>query len=185
VSTIATRNSEQLLAEDHHALDKLLNALVAAIDENDLATTFARLDLFWARLAMHIRAENLRLFPALLKAVDNDPDDQGTRNLDPMVARQAIDRLHSDHDFFMGELAAAVKIMRESMPISTRENETLDQVRQIVVAVNKRLESHNQLEEELVYRLPAKLLSTDEQSELAASIRRELENLPPRFTTDQ
>jgi hemerythrin-like domain-containing protein len=177
------KNSEQLLADDHDELNKLLNALVTAIDQNDFVTTFARLDLFWARLAMHIRAENLRLFPALLKALDDNSGAQKSRDLE-MVARQAINRLHSDHDFFMSELAVAVKIMRESMRISTREAEkTVDQVRQIVVAVNKRLESHNELEEELVYRLAAKLLSTDEQSELAASIRSELENLPPRFTT--
>jgi hypothetical protein len=70
---------------------------------------------------------------------------------DAMEARQAIGRLRSDHDFFMHELAEAVKIIRESAGISyqRRETELVHQVRQIVVAVNDKLESHHQLEEQL------------------------------------
>lgn len=182
MSPNATKNSQQLLAEDHEALHTLLSALLTAIDQGDSATVFARLDLFWALLAMHIRAEHLCLFPALLKAIDNNLSDQES-SVDAMEARQSIDRLRSDHNFFMHELAEAVKIIRESTVIGDRrsETETVDQVRQIVVAVSDRLESHNQLEEQFVYSLPQKILSIDEQSELAATIRRELENLPLRF----
>lgn len=177
------KNSQQLLAEDHEALDTLLRALLTAIDQGDSTTIFARLDLFWALLAVHIRAENLCLFPAILNAIHNKLSASESRGVDAMQARQAINRLRSDHDFFMHELAEAVKIIREPTVVNDRRNETetVNQVRQIVAVVNNRLESHNQLEEELVYRLPEKILSMDEQSEVAASIRRELDNLPPRF----
>lgn len=59
-----------LLAHDHSELDSTLAGLVSALFEGDAARSLERLDLFWARLAMHIRAENLYLFPALLRAAE-------------------------------------------------------------------------------------------------------------------
>ena len=74
-----SQSAEGLLAEDHEALDKALSALLAALDEGDSATAFARLDLFWARLAMHIRAEHLQLFPAILRALHGETDSDSPR----------------------------------------------------------------------------------------------------------
>ncbi len=45
-----SQSAEQLLGDDHEALDQLLKALLAALDEAEMPTVFERLDLFWARL---------------------------------------------------------------------------------------------------------------------------------------
>ncbi len=49
---------------------------------------FEKLDIFWARLAMHIRAEHLHLFPVTLKALESKDDP------DYKAAAKAIDQLH-------------------------------------------------------------------------------------------
>lgn len=55
-------------------------------------------------------------------------------------------------------------------------------MRATVLEVVGLLEEHNRLEEEEVYRWPGLLLSAAEREELDAQMRREIENLPPRFT---
>ena len=177
-----SQRAEGLLAEDHEALDKGLSALLAALDEGDSATAFARLDLFWARLAMHIRAEHLQLFPATLRALHGETGDRVDETPATAEAREAIAQLHRDHDFFMHELAGAVKVMRDHQTTAGVDSTSeIESVRQMIATVRDRLEAHNKLEEELVYRLPAKLLEPEEQSALEAQIREELMNLPPRF----
>ena len=181
-SSEESKTAEGLLAEDHEALAKLLTALLAALDEGDAVTVFARLDLFWARLAMHIRAEHLHLFPAILRALDGDPGERADKTAAPAEAREAIAQLHRDHDFFMHELAAAIKIMRDCRTKAGDDGATaIETVRQMIAKVRDRLEVHNQLEEDMVYRWPAKLLAPAEQTALAAQIRGEIRNLPPRF----
>lgn len=63
-----------LLVNDHAELDLLLRGLPAEFDRGAARDVLAKLDLAWARLAVHIRAEHLHLFPALLKAADRSPD---------------------------------------------------------------------------------------------------------------
>jgi iron-sulfur cluster repair protein YtfE (RIC family) len=175
-------SAQDVLSEDHEALDKLLSALVAAFDEGNAPTVYARLDLFWGRLAMHIRGENLHLFPAILGALQsgNRMDLDETPSL--AQVREAIAQLHFDHDFFMHELAAAIKVMRDCRTIAGRDSTgQIESVRQVVATVRNRLETHNKLEEDLVYRWPAILLEPEEQVALGARIREELKNLPPRF----
>lgn len=175
-------SAEGLLAEDHEALDKLLSALLAALDEGDAANAFARLDLFWARLAMHIRGEHLHLFPAILRALEGDTGERADETPDIAEAREAIAQLRSDHDFFMHELAGAVKVMRDGQTTAGGDRTSqLEGVRQMIATLRRRLEAHNKLEEDMVYRLPAKLLEPDEQTALGLQIRDELKNLPPRF----
>jgi hypothetical protein len=82
----------------------------------------------------------------------------------------------------MHELAAAIKIMRDCRTNTGDDGTTvIGGVRQMIAAVRDRLELHNRLEEDLVYRWPAKLLGPAEQIALAAQIYGELRNLPPRF----
>jgi hypothetical protein len=164
-------------------LDQLLRSLLSALDEREARAAYASLDLFWARLAMHIRAENLHLFPAIFSALDDDGRKRPNHAHSPEQVREAIGQLRRDHDFFMHELASAVKIMRELLTTPGSENaiERLEKVRRIIKTLSDRLEAHNRLEEEQVYRLPAKLLEAAEQSVLAARMLREIENLPPRF----
>ena len=168
-----------LLAEDHAEVDVLFRKLLQALEAGDARPAFGLLDLLWARLAVHIRAENLALFPAILRAAEQASDGQ---NAAPRLdeTRSAISELRVDHDFFMRELAGAVNRMRahtsEQFP-----PEQLAAIRQIVEAVRVRLELHNRLEEEKVYRWPALLLNAEENARLVKDARREIENLPPRF----
>lgn len=52
------------LADDHSEMDALLEEFFDALCCADVELIYQTLDFFWARLAMHIRAEHLHLFPA-------------------------------------------------------------------------------------------------------------------------
>src|SRR6185436_15563538 len=56
---------KSLLEDDHESLGQLLTELDGELANHNFPHAFELLDLFWARLAIHIRAENLHLFPAL------------------------------------------------------------------------------------------------------------------------
>jgi iron-sulfur cluster repair protein YtfE (RIC family) len=172
-----------LLERDHEELDGLLGEFFLALDHGERDESFARLDLLWARLAMHIRAEHLCLFPAILGAPQSLLTGRGGA---PRLeeAHSAIGVLRSDHDFFMHELAKAINLMRtlKDIPDGDAIGETLREVRGIVLSVKTRLSAHNQLEESQVYEWVDILLDEAASSTLYARVRRELENLPPRFT---
>jgi hypothetical protein len=173
-----------VLLDDHSEVSGLIDELLATLDGGGKVQIFARLDLLWARLAVHIRAEHLCLFPFILDALVK-PSDQSSINAPSAVhVRKVVERLREDHDFFMVELAKAVNAARE---LVKGENEpSTDQILEIkqrVLAVRDRLEEHNQLEEEQVYLWPESLLSAEERAELRARMRREIENLPPRFSS--
>jgi hypothetical protein len=173
----------RILEHDHEQLSELLRDLKVGLQLQDHSHTFALLDLFWARLAVHIRAENLCLFPAILNAPAESFRNEGVPPIEE--ARATIDSLRSDHNFFMDELARAVKTFREILAIpqsAQRVTEQLETIRERVDAVARRLESHNVLEEDQVYKWPGIILTTSDLEHLRASLRRELENLPRRFT---
>lgn len=151
--------SEQLI-DDHAALDKVLKQLQIALRGSDVETARGKLDLFWARLAVHIRAEHLHLFPAVSSLLDEAPT--------------VIAELRTDHDFFMHELARAVEIMRQPLPVRDVTN--------IVLEVEQRLLKHNEVEETQVYRWATTLLNSEQQAKLANQIKTELLKHPPRFT---
>lgn len=173
--------SQPLLEDDHDSVGELVDSLRPALAGADARAAYGLLDALWARLAVHIRAEHLCLFPAILGAARELFDG---RNGAPTRAEAAIARLREDHDFFMRELAAAVGALRGLLS----EKENRDQkavaagVTQTIEAVASRLDEHNRLEEEQVYRWAGALLNAEEQARLAAGVRRELANLPARFT---
>jgi len=180
-----SQSAEELLGDDHAALERLLKALVDALDKANAATVLAHLDFFWARLAMHIRAEHLHLFPAILNRLEElAQTDQFPL---PSSKRETIAQLRADHDFFMHELAAAIKTVRtlKNTGHSEAESHLMDEVRASISAVSKRLEAHNEVEEKLVYSLPAKVLTPNGRRTLVEGIQRELQNLPPRFSDAQ
>lgn len=183
VSSEKSQEPERLLVEDHMELDGLLQALVEALDAGDLEATFKRLDLFWARLAMHIRAEHLHLFPAILDTLTGKDAKPEEAPSSLTAAREAIESLRDDHNFFMDELARAVKTMRQLLTLPNDESAAseLEEVRRNILSLKDRLELHNRLEEEAVYPLPASMLEASRLSALAARLRREVENLPPRL----
>jgi len=160
----------QRLADDHVAVDKLLKQIQTALGSGDVKNGYEKIDLFWAKLAVHIRAEHLHLFPSLLRAASAKTED-------------AIERLRADHEFFMRELAHAVEAMRTLTNVSDQAviDKGLAIVTDTILEIEQKLALHNQLEERHVYALAGTVLNADEQAELANAINRELENRPPRF----
>jgi hypothetical protein len=169
---------ESLLEDDHASLDQLLLELDTELTKPDINRPFELLDLFWARLAVHIRAENLHLFPALANAPASLFTGKGCL---PTFeeSHSLILRLRSDHDFFMKELAQIVKIMREAV---TNQQMRVKDVRQRITIIKKRLKGHNQLEEEQVYTWPSLLFDEPKVIGLTTRLQHELENLPTRFS---
>lgn len=172
---------EALLEEDHASLGELLTELDAALVRANIVRSFELLDLFWARLAIHIRAENLHLFPALTNAPASLFT--GRDNLPTIEERQTVLAcLRSDHDFFMKELALMIKVMRKIAGSQEAHLEEIKDLRQRLTTIAKRLEAHNLLEEEQAYVWPSLLLDAQTMVDLRRDLRHELENLPPRFT---
>jgi Hemerythrin HHE cation binding domain len=174
-----TQVSEQLI-DDHAALDKLLKQLQVALRSSDLEVAHTKLDLFWARLAVHIRAEHLHLFPTLLRSVETVKASAPT----PDEAQRVTSELRRDHDFFMHELARAVEITRQLLTGVKRSilEEGLNNVKNIVLEVERRLLKHNEIEENQVYRWATIILNSEEQATLANQITTEFRKHPPRFT---
>ena len=166
---------ESLLEHDHESLDQLFVELELALTKPDDARGFELLDLFWARLAIHIRAEHLHLFPALRKAASK------TSSKSSIPTREEVEmtltRLRSDHDFFMKGLAQLMKEARES-------GTGAGDFRKRLAAIRKRLETHNQIEERQVYLWPSLLLDKTTVAALEERVRLELENMPPRFAAE-
>ena len=162
---------------DHDELGDLLNELDTALAANDVTRTHNALDLFWARLAMHIRAEHLHLFPTISRVASSSHGALPSNEPEHTIAI-----LREDHDFFMRELAQAIAITR-SLVANTESNfaEQLEAVNKKIAAVRSRLIKHNEIEETGIYVWSNSLLSEAERAELAAQVQRELENLPPRF----
>ena len=173
--------SEQLI-DDHVALDKVLKQLQTALRSSDVETAHTKLDLFWARLAVHIRAEHLHLFPTVSSSLENAAVNPSVPSLDE--AQTVIAELRQDHEFFMHQLALAVEIMREllTLPEQFTVPEGMNNVKKIVLEVERRLFRHNELEENQIYRWATILLNLEEQQKLQERITKELQNRPARFT---
>jgi Hemerythrin HHE cation binding domain len=170
---------EPILEDDHRSLSHLFIELDGELAKLNMARSFELLDLFWARLAMHIRAENLHLFPALANA--SAAEFGGKENLPTFNgAQETLGRLREDHDFFMKELASLIRQMRltANQHVSTDE---VNELRQRLSVLRERLDGHNRLEEEHVYNWPSQLFDEHTLTELARRISHELNNLPPRF----
>jgi iron-sulfur cluster repair protein YtfE (RIC family) len=157
-----------ILEADHRELDQLLAELLdeLARDAPDPVTTYHCLDFFWARLAVHIRAEHLVLFPAVLAAA-------GEAGREPLTATLA--NLRRDHDFFMKELARAVKVLH-LIPDFGNEPGTFEILRTLVKEVAESLSIHDEMEEQRIYPL------ADQSPWIGIRILKELENLPSRYS---
>ena len=165
-----TTTDVSMLSDDHRDVDLLLTDVLEKLRSENSHEAFAALDLFWARLAMHIRAEHLHLFPAVLDFSCRDPEVLAT-----------LERLRRDHDFFMHELADAIKTMRSMT--SENEGEIIRQTVDSLEAIKTRLAEHNAIEESKVYPLQ-QLLPKAEGEQLARSIDKEIRSLPPRFRSE-
>jgi hemerythrin-like domain-containing protein len=171
---------EFLLENDHESLDLLLTELDAELSKHNSTRAFELLDLFWARLAVHIRAENLHLFPALASAAPSLFTSKGSLPSSE-DAKNLLARLRSDHEFFMKELALMIKVMREITTNQLARPEEVQDLRRRMTIIKNRLKTHNHLEEEQVYTWPSLLFDQKTITELCDNLRHELETLPPRF----
>ena len=168
--------ARQRLSNDHRAVNEVLRQLLTALDNKDVEASYSKLDLLWARLAVHIRAEHLHLFPTVINRLASDSGE----------AQSVVDNLRADHDFFMRELARAIGILRE-LPRTLDSPDVKDRwssVAEIVVSVKTRLEDHNEIEENQVYRWSDTILTKPEQIDLASRINAELEHRPSRFSVE-
>jgi ribosomal protein L17 len=170
---------ESLLEADHASLGQLLSELDAELSTPNIARASELLDLFWARLAVHIRAENLHLFPALANAPASLFTGQGSLPTSE-EAHNMLLRLRSDHNFFMAELALSIKAMREVVG-SERSALEVEGLRQRLATITKRLEVHNRLEETQTYVWPSLLFDQQTVGRLFDRLQSELENIPPRI----
>lgn len=160
------------LSDDHKAIDVIFDDVFAALDSGDRTKVFENLDRVWARLAVHIRAEHLHLFPALIIKTGSY-----------VLIEEVIAGLREDHNFFMAELASLVKQWRfTGNPIkeATRPG-LLSETKERFDLLRKRLISHNEIEETQVYSLVDAYFSEADRSDLFANVRRELTNMPRRF----
>ena len=172
------RGDEQL-QHDHAEIGDLLDKLGVALASPDFSRAHATLDLFWARLAVHIRAEHLHLFPTISRAASRWRN--AGNELPPEEPEKTIAALRHDHDFFMRELAQAMAITRSLLANNENAAEQLQEVERKILAIKTRLIEHNAIEEIGIYVWSSSWLSEAERSELAFQVRKELENLPPRF----
>lgn len=169
------------LSNDHVALAALQEDLLLALGKGDLPQSFYLLDLFWAKLAIHIRAENVCLFPAIIKAATDGPTDKADLPQRDEV-RAVLTGLRNDHNFFMDQLAKAVATMRKLM--ANPEPALGEQVSEVLKRIHdvaERLTIHNETEESLVYEWPEKLMDELELTKLTRAVTHEVENVPPRF----
>lgn len=177
--------ASQRLADDHAALDEVMRQLQAALESGDIGSSHSLLDLFWARLAVHIRCEHLHVFPAVINALVNQQADNA-EELSLSEGNLAVEQLRADHDFFMHELAEAIRILRDLMNATDQSlvDEGVKTVRGSVLQIERRLALHNEAEENKLYRWASKILTEQEQAVLAKRINAELANRPSRFSLD-
>jgi iron-sulfur cluster repair protein YtfE (RIC family) len=170
------------LKTDHRVLGEMLNQLTIQLGKPDLAWAFENLDLLWGSLAVHIRAENICLFPAILNAPRERFD--ANNKIPPYEqARTTIEQLRSEHNSFMSQLGQAMKELRAMIihPESYSVEVTVPDIRNRIAVFADELHEHNKIEENQVYLWPALLLDQESLERLRVGVRSEIENLPSRF----
>ncbi|MEO5859937.1 MAG: hemerythrin domain-containing protein [Pyrinomonadaceae bacterium] len=175
---IGTPNTQMddLLTHDHSEIDTMVDNVVGMFSSGEPGPIYQAIDLIWARLAIHIRAEHLHLFPTLTDA---------SRFLNATEAHSIenrIEELRKDHNFFMREMIGTIKTMRQIVanPDSS-ELSRLGDVKQRIGGLRRRLIMHNGKEESEIYPLADRLLSPEAAAMLRTKMRSELDNLPPRL----
>ena len=89
----------------------MLEQVFAALGSGDPRRVLAKLDYLWARLAMHIRAEHMHLFPILLQKAAEPNSLEGTGDILSRLP-DTISALRRDHDFFDKELGRNINCLR-------------------------------------------------------------------------
>ncbi len=171
-----TKRPDEMLTRDHSEIDALDGQIMDLLTSGESEALYKAIDFFWARLAIHIRAEHLHLFPTITEAL---------HLLDATEAaaiKDKIEKLHEDHNFFMREMIGAIKTMRQIVDDpDSDELSRLGEVNERLENVRRRMIVHNKTEESEIYPLADRLLVADAARMLRYKMKRELDNLPPRF----
>lgn len=152
-----------LLESDHREIDDLLHRARETTFATDRAVVYSAVDILWARLAVHIRAEHVSLFPVLLSIGADE---------------NIVERLRLDHSFFMSSLARGIKGLNPHDDLVSRTE--ANEIRRLLDEVEARLIEHNDLEERMIYPM-TEIMDTNDAVRLRNDIKRELDNIPPRF----
>jgi len=181
-----TQEQDNLLSDDHSEIDRLLDVIFEELYNGYLPSAYANVDYFWARLAMHIRAEHIHLFPALIKAALQTGSGSEKQTASALLIESLIVRLREDHNFFMSELAGVVKIIRFAQDTENHllSANLVEEVKERLTNVRLRLITHNDIEETRVYPLVELTLSQNEAAEIFGRMKKELNNLPHRFINE-
>lgn len=172
------------LDRDHKQMEDVLEDLTVILQRQDLNRAFELLDLFWSQLTIHIRAENVCLFPAILTAPRTSfSADKGLPSYEEV--KTTIDTLREDHRFFAEQISQALRQIRELMaqtsePQSNAESQLLEIKRRMITVAN-RLREHNRLELQEVYPWPELLLPPAEYELLKAVLAGEVERIPSQL----
>lgn len=172
-----------LMENDHAEVDRLFSEALGALEAGGHEAALHRLDLFWARLAVHIRAEHLHLFPALSQPAEAAAF--GSRAPAVSNLSDVLGLLRRDHNEFMAELARSMKMLRSLLVDDSGKTHLMETVRSSLTKVRSQLEQHNRIEEESIYSLQELLSGNDEAGQLEENILNELRNLPARFASPQ
>jgi len=164
----------RVLTDDHESLNKLLLELMVFVRRSDFRWSFELLDLFCTQLAVHIRAENVCLFPAILNAPNNRFTDAG---FELTALKAAIERLKLEHNILTEELMKAARLMRQLM--NDNENgELTDETVKSLAAVAILLAEHQELEEREVCQAAKLVLDPAEFALLEEAVARETHKRP-------
>ena len=164
---------------DHRMMDEVLGDLAILLQKEDIEWSFELLDLFWRQLAVHIRAENVCLFPTILNASREIFGKNGLPEFEE--AKAAIDQLRADHTFLVDQLSQALRILRELLANTKPASdvtESIGEIRARILAVSEKLRAHTALEEERVYKWPKIILSPEQFETLQEAFVRESEKVP-------
>ncbi len=173
-----TVSTKDILSADHEELGRLLDRAFMSLERADGPNALASIDLFWARLAMHIRAEHLHLFPVLLRSNYSTENEQKDDNSSPNSVTNIIEQLRSDHNWFMNELASLIKQMR--LFVFSERSDAIAAIDRLET-FRERLTIHDEIEEAEVYPLVEQILEPAEVLALNMRIKKELEKFPLRF----
>lgn len=171
------------LDRDHQSMAEALEDLRMLLQKGDLNWAFELLDLFWTQLTVHIRSENVCLFPAILNAQrEAFTGENGLPTFEEV--KRVIDKLRADHSFFSDQVSQALRSIREllAQPVTSEVNpeSQLAEITRSMLAVEERLREHTELEHQQVYKWPEVLLPPAEYELLKSVMSGEVEKMPRR-----
>lgn len=174
----------ELLDHDHSEIEGLMAEFFHRLEAGDPMQCHHTLDLLWARLAVHIRAEHLHLFRVLLhEAEQSDPAAAARSRPRLETVRETLAHLRREHDVFMHDIWAVLKQLRSlHLPADGRMSaEARHDIREKVEAISRHLHAHNRREETEVYRWADEWLAPAERADLNEKMKAELAHMPPRI----